>query len=165
MTKLNKELFIKFYNKKNELENFRACDLADEFNVSPSQISKFAQKLGYTGYSELKWKTVEGKGIFNVLERIQDELNKLENEIKNMDLNRDINDVVNFVYNDFYDLLEMVQKEKNHVCEIIEIFIINVLELIRIGNKKEAEEADKIQLVTSISNNIFCIKLQIQKLT
>lgn len=165
MTKLNRELFAKFYDKKNEIEKFNARRLADEFNVSPSQITKFAQKLGYSGYNELRWKTVEGNGIFNTFERIQDELNKFEMEIQKMDISKDFDNFVNYIFDNFYELLEMVQHEKSNMCEIIEIFIINVIELIVIGNKDDAGEGDKIQLITSVSNNISCIKFQIQKLT
>lgn len=165
MTKLNRELFAKFYDKKNEIEKFNARRLADEFNVSPSQITKFAQKLGYSGYNELRWKTVESNGIFNTFERIQDELNIFEIEIPKIDISKDFDNFVNYIFDNFYELLEMVQHEKSNMCEIIEIFIINVIELIVIGNKDDAGEGDKIQLITSVSNKISCIKFQIQKLT
>lgn len=165
MTKLNRELFAKFYDKKNEIEKFNARRLADEFNVSPSQITKFAQKLGYSGYNELKWKTIEGKGIFNVLERILDVLKKFEVEIPKIDISKEFNNFVNYIYDNFYELLEMVQREKCNVCEIIEIFIVNVLELIIIGSKNCIVEADQMQLITCINNNLSSIKFQIQKLT
>lgn len=166
MTKLNEEIFEKIYKDKDVIIKNNAVDLASELNVSRSQITKFSQRLGYSGYRELRTRIIKGSSVFHLLEMINKQVTKSDNHIGKLDIRKD--DFYNFmnnVYKEYYLIFEELQWEKCTALEMIEVFVLNILELITVGNKNNLSYAEKNQLITCVSSNISCIKYQLENLT
>lgn len=166
MTKLNEEIFEKIYKDKDVIGKNSAVDLASELNVSRSQITKFSQRLGYSGYRELRTRIIKGSSVFHLLEMINEQVIKSDNQICSLDIRKgDFNNFMNNLYKEYYLIFEELQCEKCTALEMIEVFVLNILELITVGNKNNLSDTEKNQLITCVNSNIFCIKSQIENLT